>query len=337
MCWLVIRAAAGGLFPKIFTTKRASIGVRHRVGEEIVLTRRQCAVILSDEQARGSQGRLKSGRSKPMSPKVLASDPVLVARHAVDGGAILQITINRPEVHNAVNGAAARLLLEAWRSFRDDDSLTVAVLHGAGEQAFCSGADLTALGSLANVTTNDDEAAFAPHGSGPMGGSRIVQAKPVITMSQGYTYAGGLELFCHGHIRLAEPQATFSVACRRWGVPLVDGGTVYLPRLLGWGPALPLIITGQRISAERACQIGLVWELVPKGGGLERAMDMARQICGQPRDAMLADLRSALEGSHLPLGEALALEAANMVPVMQSESTRLGVEAFRQGKRFWFT
>ncbi len=98
-----------------------------------------------------------------------------------------------------------------------------------------------------------------------------------------------------------------------------------------------MIITGQRISAERACQIGLVWELVPKGGGLERAMDMARQICGQPRDAMLADLRSALEGSHLPLGEALALEAANMVPVMQSESTRLGVEAFRQGKRFWFT
>ena len=108
-----------------------------------------------------------------------------------------------------------------------------------------------------------------------MGGSRLVQMKPVITVSQGYTYAGGLELFCHGHIRLAEPQATFSVACRRWGVPLVDGGTVYLPRLLGWGAALPLIITGQRISAERAFQIGLVWELVPKGGGLERALSIA--------------------------------------------------------------
>ena len=89
-----------------------------------------------------------------------------------------------------------------------------------------------------------------------MGGTRIVQHKPVITVSQGYTYAGGLELFCHGHIRLAEPQATFSVACRRWGVPLVDGGTVYLPRLLGWGAALPLIITGQRISAQRATRSG---------------------------------------------------------------------------------
>ncbi len=170
-----------------------------------------------------------------------------------------------------------------------------------------------------------------------MGGSRIVQVKPVITVAQGYAYAGGLELFCHGHIRLAEPQATFSVACRRWGVPLVDGGTVYLPRLVGWGAALPLIITGQRISAERAYQVGLVWELVPQGGGFERAMSMARQICQQPRDALLADLSSALHGGHLPLDEAMQLEARNLQPVMQSESTRRGVEAFQQGKRFWFT
>jgi enoyl-CoA hydratase/carnithine racemase len=266
------------------------------------------------------------------------SDPVLLARHEVEGGTILQITINRPDVHNAVNGAAARMLLEAWRAFRDDDALTVAVLHGAGKQSFCSGADLMALESLAKVGASEAEAAaVVEHGTGPMGGSRIVQAKPVITVSQGYTYAGGLELFCHGHIRLAEPAATFSVACRRWGVPLVDGGTVYLPRLLAWGTALPLIITGQRISAERAHQIGLVWELVPQGGGLARALDMARQICQQPRDAMLADLRSALHGWHLPLERALQLEAANMHPVMQSESTRKGVAAFQQGKRFWFT
>jgi enoyl-CoA hydratase len=261
---------------------------------------------------------------------------VLIDRHTVDGGAILEITINRPEAHNAVNGEAARLLLQAWREFHDDDSLTVAVLRGAGEQAFCSGADLKALESLAAVAETNRERSDSVRSTGPMGGTRIVQAKPVITVSQGYTYAGGLELFCHGHIRLAEPQATFSVACRRWGVPLVDGGTVYLPRLLGWGAALPLIITGQRISAERAHQIGLVWELVPKGGGLDRAMSMARQICQQPRDAMLADLRSALGGWHLPLDAALELEAANMHPVMQSESTRRGVEAFVQGKRFWF-
>lgn len=273
-----------------------------------------------------------------MDSKAPESEPVLVQPHDVEGGRILEITINRPEVHNAVNGRAARMLLEAWRLFRDDDSLTVAILRGAGDAAFCSGADLKALESLANIHTSREEtAAFVEHGTGPMGGTRLVQVKPVITVSQGYTYAGGLELFCHGHIRLAEPQATFSVACRRWGVPLVDGGTVYLPRLLGWGAALPLIITGQRITAERAHQVGLVWEVVPTGGGFERAMSMARQICQQPRDAMLADLSSAIQGWHLPLEAALELEAGNMVPVMQSESTRRGVAAFQQGKRFWFT
>jgi enoyl-CoA hydratase len=268
-----------------------------------------------------------------------ASTPqtVLLARHEVPGGAILQITINRPEVHNAVDGATARLLLEAWRAFRDDDSLTVAILHGAGKKAFCSGADLNGLNMLARIAaTREEIAAFVEHGTGPMGGTRIVQTKPVITVAQGYAYAGGLELFCHGHIRLAEPSATFSVACRRWGVPLVDGGTVYLPRLIGWGGALPLIITGQRISADRAYQLGLVWELVETGKGLERALDMATQLCRQPRDAMLADLTSAIAGASLPLEEALQLEAANLHPVMRSESTRNGVAAFQRGERFWF-
>lgn len=260
-----------------------------------------------------------------MSAQPTSSPPVLTEIHETEGGAILQITLNRPEVHNAVNAAVARLLADAWRRFRDDDQLTVAVLHGAGTQSFCSGADLTGLAELE---------AFDP--DGPMGGTRIVQRKPVITVSQGYTYAGGLELFCHGHIRLAEPQATFSIACRRWGVPLADGGTVYLPRLLGWGAALPLIITGQRITAERAYQIGLVWELTETGGGLDRAIDMARQICRLPRDAMRADLNSAIEGGHLPLDAAFALEAEQVMPVMQSESTRRGLENFLAGNRFWF-
>jgi len=266
------------------------------------------------------------------------ASPVLASTHAAEGGTIFEIVINRPDVHNAVNGTAAKRLLEAWQRFRDDASLTVAILRGAGEQAFCSGADLSGLDALADLGASRDEIArFVRAGTGPMGGTRIVQAKPVITVSQGYTYAGGLELFCHGHIRLAEPQATFSVACRRWGVPLVDGGTVYLPRLIGWGAALPLIITGQKISAERAHQIGLVWELVPKGAGVERALSIARQICQQPRDALVADLNSALSGWHLPLEAALELESRNLHPVMNSESTRKGVEAFRQGKRFWFT
>ncbi len=271
-----------------------------------------------------------------------AGPTVLTAVHDAPGGGIVPLTINRPAVHNAVNGAAAQGLLEAWRQFRDDDTLVVAVLHGAGDKSFCAGADLAALGELAQLDPSDPRIAqqvdeLARHGTGPMGGSRIVQHKPVITITQGYTYAGGLELFCHGHIRLAEPQATFSVACRRWGVPLVDGGTVYLPRLLAWGSALPLIITGQRITAERAYQLGLVWELVPTGQGLARALDMARQICQQPRDAMLADLQSALCGSHLPLEAALELEARNLYPVVTSESMRQGVARFLSGERFWFT
>lgn len=267
-----------------------------------------------------------------------SSAAVLVQTHDTPAGQILQITLNRPNQHNAVDAESAEILQGAWQHFREDDSLAVAVLHGAGEQAFCSGADLKGLAGLAALNaTSADSDPRQPAGMGPMGGTRIVQHKPVITVSQGYTYAGGLELFCHGHIRLAEPQATFSVACRRWGVPLVDGGTVYLPRMLGWGTALPLIITGQRISAERAFQIGLVWEVTPPGEGLARAMDYARQICMLPRDAMLADLASAIEGAHLDLERALQLEAENLVPVMQSESTLRGVENFLAGRRFWFT
>ena len=160
--------------------------------------------------------------------------------------------------------------------------------------------------------------------------------KPVITVTQGYTYAGGLELFCHGHIRIAEKQALFSVACRRWGVPLIDGGTVYLPRLLGAGNALPLIITGQRIRASRAQEIGLVWEVTEKGKGLKRAFRMAEQIAQQPVDALRADLESAITGMHLPIEEALQLEAANTYPVIESESMKQGVASFNSGKRFWF-
>lgn len=239
-------------------------------------------------------------------------------------------------MHNCVNGETARLFLDAWRRFRDDESLTVAVLHGAGDRSFCSGADLTALDELVNLYADDEEVRETVRsGTGPLGGSRILQTKPVITVSQGYTYAGGLELFCHGHIRIAEKQALFSVACRRWGVPLVDGGTVYLPRLLGLQSALPLIITGQRIRAARAHQIGLVWELVPKGRGLARAMALAEQICGQPRDALMADMRSAILGAHLSFEEALELEARNLHPVARSESMRAGVARFQAGERYW--
>lgn len=271
-------------------------------------------------------------------PYVGMSDlPLITKIHEVPGGKIFQITMNRPEVHNAVNKEMADLFVEVWKTFQKDPELTVAVLHGAGDKAFCSGADLSGLDKMANLYLNQEEREeYAKNDPGPLGGSRIVQKKPVITVSHGYTYAGGLELFCHGHIRIAEPQAIFSVACRRWGVPLVDGGTVYLPRLLGWGSALPLILTGQRIRAERAYQLGLVWEIVKKGKGLERAFSYATQLCKQPRDAMFADLNSALEGWNLPLQEALTIEAKNTFPVMESKSTKEGVKRFLDGDRFWF-
>ena len=250
---------------------------------------------------------------------------------------IFQITINRPEVYNCINGEAALLLLEAWKTFRDDDSLTVAVLHGAGEESFCSGADLKALNGLVDINANNTEVEkFVQQGTGPMGGTRIVQTKPVITVSQGYTYAGGLELFCHGHIRLAEDKATFSVSCRRWGVPLADGGTVYLPRLIGHGAALPLIITGQKITAQRAHEIGLVWEVTGPGEGLNRALEYARQICEQPKDALMADLASAINGYHLSMEDALRLEAKGIYDVLRSDSIKKGVAKFISGNRNWF-
>ena len=267
----------------------------------------------------------------------MSEAPLITKVHDTDGGRIFEITINRPEMHNCVDGEAAALFLQAWRLFRDDETLTVAVLRGAGAKSFCSGADLTALEELVNINASpEEEARYSTEDPGPLGGSRIVQYKPVITVTQGYTYAGGLELFCHGHIRIAEPQAVFSVACRRWGVPLVDGGTVYLPRLLGLASALPLIITGQRIRARRAYEIGLVWEMAPKGHGFERAMKIARQICAQPRDALMADLRSAIDGLHRPILEALQLEAKNVYPVIRSDSMRQGVERFQSGERYWF-
>jgi enoyl-CoA hydratase len=262
------------------------------------------------------------------------SEPVRSVVHPAGGGSILEIVLNRPEVHNAVDGESAEILAGLWRRFRDDDSLWVAVLRGEGDAAFCAGADLKGLEGLASLAADGSSADVRR--SGPLGGTRILQTKPVVAVSQGHTYAGGLELFCHAHLRLAEPAATFSVACRRWGVPLVDGGTVYLPRLLGWGAALPLIITGQRIWAERAREIGLVWEVVPVGAGAERAMHYARRICELPQECLRADLTSAICGYHLPVEEALEVEARNLRPVMESESTRAGVESFLAGRRFWF-
>jgi len=266
-------------------------------------------------------------------PESSESSPVIITTvHKFEGGNVFEIKLNRPKVYNAVNAEAAKKLLDAWERFRDEDQLKVAILHGAGD-AFCSGADLKAAIGLIGEKSADD---FIDNGTGPMGGTRIIQTKPVITMSQGYTYAGGLELFCHGHIRIAEEGATFSVACRRWGVPLVDGGTVFLPRLIGMAHALPLIITGQKIDATEAHRIGLAWEVTPKGKGLERAFDVAKQLCKFPWDAMKGDLTSVILGSGMPLEEALKVEAREGWDAVTSKSMREGIRKFVSGNREWF-
>ena len=190
---------------------------------------------------------------------------VLTTVHRGDEGNILQLTINRPAVHNCVNGTAAAQLLNAWRRFQEDDSLLVAVLHGAGDKSFCSGADLTALESLASIgeaTANSGE--LLKRGTGPMG-DWPVQTKPVITVARATPMRRSGTVLSRTY---SPGRAAGDVFCRlpAVGVPLVDGGTVYLPRLLGWGNALPLIITGERVSARRGLSIlGWCGSWCPRG------------------------------------------------------------------------
>ena len=231
---------------------------------------------------------------------------------------------------------AAAQLLAAWQRFQDDDSLLVAVLHGAGDKSFCSGADLTALDQLATLgeeTASRGE--LEQQGTGPMGGTRLVQVKPVITMAQGYAYAGGLELSATAtsaspsRRRLSRSLAGAGV-CRSWmGAPSICRA------LLGWGNALPLIITGERISAQRAPKLAWSGKSCPKGPACARRSTLPSKSVSS-RDAMLADLGSAINGLYLSMEDALDVEAANMYRVMRSESTARGLARFARGERFWF-
>jgi len=217
-------------------------------------------------------------------------------------GRIFVVTINRPEVRNCVDGETAGLLFEAVEEFKGDDALDVLILTGAGLDAFCSGADLKNIGSLgARVGARD---------SGPMGISRITDVgKPTIAAVVGYCTAGGLELACWCDFRVASGSAQFGVLNRRWGVPLVDGGTQRLPRIVGLGNALYLIETGALINALQALRMGLAQEVVPAGTGLERALEIASAMSTYPQGAIRNDRRAALEGPTLPLDEGLAHEA----------------------------
>jgi enoyl-CoA hydratase len=211
-------------------------------------------------------------------------------------GAAAVLTIDRPERRNAIDAVAAEAFRQGLKDFEADPGARVLVLTGAGGVAFCAGADLKAM---------DLE---VDHPDGPMGPTRLTPAKPAIAAVDGWCLAGGVELALWCDLRIATPASTFGLFERRWGVPLVDGGTQRLPRVVGMGRALELILTGRPVEAEEALRIGLVNEVVAPGKHLERALELAERIAGFPQETMLADRQAAIEGFDLPLDEGIALE-----------------------------
>ncbi len=211
-------------------------------------------------------------------------------------GAAAVLTIDRPERRNAIDAAAAEAFRSGVAEFEADEGARVLVLTGAGGVAFCAGADLKAM----------DLDVDHPHG--PMGPTRLTPSKPAIAAVEGWCLAGGVELALWCDLRVATSGSTFGLFERRWGVPLVDGGTQRLPRIVGMGRALELILTGRPVGAEEAHRIGLVNEVVPPGDHLERALELAERIAAFPQETMLSDRRAAIEGFGLPLPEGIALE-----------------------------
>jgi len=211
-------------------------------------------------------------------------------------GSAAVLTIDRPGRRNAVDAATAALLRQGFDEFESDGGARALVLTGAGGEAFCAGADLKAL----DLDVDDP--------AGPEGFTRLTPSKPAIAAIDGWCLAGGLELALWCDLRIATPASTLGFFERRWGVPLVDGGTQRLPRVVGLGRALELILTGRPVDAEEALRIGLVNEVVGAGEHLTRALELAERIAAFPQETMLADRRAAIEGAGLPLAEGLALE-----------------------------
>jgi enoyl-CoA hydratase len=239
-------------------------------------------------------------------------------------GPVTTVVIDRPEVRNAVDPEHAASLYEAFTAFEADPSARVAVLYGAGG-TFCAGADLKAVSAGAF-----DVAPPASSDRGPMGPTRLTLSKPVIAAVAGHAVAGGLELALWCDLRVAEEDAVFGVFCRRWGVPLIDGGTVRLPRLIGLGPAMDLILTGRPVGAEEASRLGLANRVVPTGTARERAEELAAEIARFPQLCLRHDRASAYEQAGMPLAEAMANEWAHGEVALREEA-RGGATRFAEG------
>jgi enoyl-CoA hydratase len=239
--------------------------------------------------------------------------------------AICTIRLNRPEKRNAVNGQVAAELRAAFERFEADASARVAVLAGVGGH-FCAGADLGVMHDPALRNELDPQGG----GSGPMGPTRMSLSKPLIAAVNGCAVAGGLELALLADLRVADEDAVFGVFCRRWGVPLIDGGTVRLPRIVGMGRALDMILTGRPVGAQEALGMGLVNRITPRGEALAAAQALARQIAAFPQQCMRADRRSAYAQWDLPLAAALTQEGIHGVPMVLAEG-EAGAARFAAG------
>jgi enoyl-CoA hydratase len=245
------------------------------------------------------------------------SDAVRVERD----GPVTTVVLSRPERRNAVDGPTAAALADAFRDFDGDREASVAVLYGEGG-VFCAGADLKAIGTPAGNRVD-------PDGDGPMGPTRLRLSKPVIAAIAGHAVAGGLELSLWCDLRIAEDDAVLGVFCRRWGVPLIDGGTVRLPRLIGASRAMDLILTGRPVDATEALAIGLVNRVVGRGESLEAAQELARSLARFPRTCMRQDRLSLLDAAGLAEADAMAIEFAHGLRSLADAEA--GLDRFRSG------
>jgi enoyl-CoA hydratase len=250
-------------------------------------------------------------------------------------GPVTVIAINRPEKMNCIGPVTARELEDAWSRFREDDEALVGVITGVGDRAFCAGADISSVTDPDDPLLDPSPENLAAHARGErpgiIGPTRWTDLrKPTIAAVNGVAYAGGLEWACWADIRIADEHASFGVTCRRWNIGLGDGGTQRLPRLVGMGRAMELIITGRVIDASEAERIGLVNEVTPSGRCLDRALELAGEIAALPQPAIHTDKEAAVRGFGRPLEEGLRIEAECFNRLVDTPEIREGVRRFLQ-------